>query len=86
MAFTAYRGKSSGREGFLCQNSWGNNWNDGAIYPNDQPHGSFWVSPEDLLFHLKQDDAYSISDYQGFKRRNLTWEEIFKVGEEINEK
>ena len=81
--FHSYRNAASGREGFLCQNSW-DDWNNGPIYPEDMPIGSFWVTPEDLQFHLNQGDAYSISDYQGFKRRNLKFEEIFKIGEEIN--
>lgn len=83
MCFNSYRGKTSGREGFLCQNSW-DEWNNGPIYPNDMPIGSFWVSPEDLEFHLKQGDSFSISDYQGFQRRPLKWDEIFKIGEKIN--
>lgn len=84
MTVNAYRSVSSGREGFLITNSWGNNWCGGPIYPNDQPHGSFWVTPEDLLFHLQQNDSYAIAGFEGFKKRSLKWDEIFKVGEEIN--
>ena len=84
MTVTAYRAKTSGNEGFLIQNSWNNDWCGGGIYPEDQPHGSFWVTPKDLLFHLNQDDSYAIAGYNGFKKRNLKWEELFKIGEKIN--
>lgn len=84
MTVTAYRATTSGKEGFLIQNSWGNDWCGGGIYPEDQPHGSFWVTPKDLLFHLNQGDSYAIAGYNGFKKRNLKWEELFKIGEKIN--
>lgn len=77
MAVVAYRGPDSGQEGFLIQNSWGDNWNGGPIYPNDQPHGSFWVTPNDLKFHLDQRDSWALAGYEGFKRRSLNWKEVF---------
>ena len=85
MTVLAYRSKESGDtranlEGFLIQNSWGDTWQNGGIYPADMPRGSFWVKPEDLLFHLKQNDSYAISRYAGFERQILTWEEVYNVG------
>lgn len=84
MAVVGYRSKDSGTargnlEGFLIQNSWGNSWQNGGIYPTDMPRGSFWVKPNDLLFHLNQGDSYAISRYTGFERQILTWEEVFSV-------
>ena len=86
MAVVGYRTKGSGQtrgnlEGFLIQNSWGDTWQNGGIYPTDMPRGSFWVKPEDLLYHLKQADSYAISRYTGFERQILTWEEVFNVHE-----
>lgn len=78
MAVIAYRGKSSGREGYLIWNSWGDQWINGGLYPNDMPHGSFWVTPENLKFHLDQDDSWAISGYEGFERRIIDWEDVFR--------
>lgn len=83
MAVVAYRGPASGKEGFLIWNSWGDDWNSGGVYPDDQPEGSFWVTPEDLKFHLNQGDSWAIAGYDGFKQRNITWEEVFLIGEPI---
>ncbi len=83
----AYRGAGSGREGYLIGNSWGGpegTWINGPIYPDDMPFGSFWITPENLSVHLKGRDCYAIAGYSGFKKRPITWQEIFKVGEEIN--
>lgn len=84
MTVTGYR-KKTPPEGFLITNSWGNNWCDGPVFPETMAHGSFWVTPKDLLFHLQQDDSYAIAGFDGFKRRELKWEEIFRIGEEIED-
>jgi len=80
MAVVAYRGQSSGKEGFLIQNSWGDTWNNGPVYPNDQPHGSFWVTPTDLQYHLSQGDSWALAGYEGFKFRKISWKDAFDVG------
>ena len=88
MACIAYRGPSSGREGFLIINSWNGpsgSWINGPLWPPDQPAGSFWVTPADLQIQLHADDSYAIAGYKGFKKRLLKWEELFKVGEEIED-
>lgn len=85
MAVSAYRGPQSGKEGFLIQNSWGNNWNNGPIYPEDMPHGSFWVTPSDLMVHLRQNDSYAIAGYEGFKLRKIQWEDVFNFNGELSE-
>ena len=87
MACIAWRNKASGREGYLISNSWGGpegTWVNGPIWPEDMVFGSFWITPENLQLHLKENDSYAIAGYEGFKRRPLKWDEIFKIGEEIN--
>lgn len=87
MCVAAYRAASTGREGFLILNSWkadshSSGWVTGPIWPPEsaeypQPIGSFWVSPQDLLKHLTYGDTWAISGYQGFLRKQLSWEEVF---------
>lgn len=79
----SYRGPDSGREGFLIWNSWADNWIKGGVYPEDMPRGSFWVTPEDMLFHLKQKDSWALSGYEGFKEREINWIEAFSFGGKI---
>lgn len=87
MVVAAYRAANTGREGYLILNSWravshDNGWVTGPIWPaEDQPYpqpiGSFWISPADLLEHLKYGDTWAISGYQGFVGKELAWEEVF---------
>lgn len=86
MAVVGYRsGKTdSAPEGFLILQSWGNNWCNGPIW-NDQPHGAFWVSVDDFRKHLRYNDTWAIAGFEGFKRRELKWDEIFDIGGEIEE-
>lgn len=86
LACIAYRGPASGKEGFLISNSWGGpegTWVNGPIWPDDMPFGCFWITPSDLMAHLKEQDSYAIAGYNGFKLRPLKWGEVFKIGEEI---
>lgn len=75
MAIIAYRGLSSGREGFLISNSWAA-WNSGGVWPEDQPEGSMWVTPQDAQAHLSAGDSWIIAGYEGFKKRELPWKEV----------
>lgn len=79
MAVVSYRGPSSGREGFLVQNSWGD-YIKGGIWPEDQPVGSFWATPADVQFSLDQGDSWAIGDVKGFPAKELTWKEALSVG------
>lgn len=84
MCCCGWRNQASGKEGFLILQSWGGNWASGNIYPEDMPSGAFWISVQDMKAHLSSGDCYAVAGYNGFKRRNLKWEELFKIGEEIN--
>ena len=89
MCVAAYRSRAppSGREGFLILNSWAatshdSGWVTGPIWPTidddfPQPIGSFWITPSDLEKHLSFGDTWAISGYEGFKVRELDWEEVF---------
>lgn len=73
MAIIAYRGKKSGRRGFLIWNSWGDKWNGGPIWPNDMPWGSFWCDWEVMQSMLRGRDTFAYSNYDGFKRQKIDW-------------
>lgn len=80
MAISSYRGPKSGKEGFLLQNSWGDTWADGPVFPEDMPLGSGWITGSDLNHYIKQGDTYAIAGYEGFKKKELKWEEVFQFG------
>lgn len=85
MACTGYRSADTGKEGYLIIQSWGNNWAGGPIFPDDMPQGAFWVTPQDLMAHLREKDSFALSDYQGFKRREIKWLDVFNFNGEISE-
>ena len=87
MMFVAYRGKDSGRQGFLCRNSWGSEdrssnqgWIRGPPWPEDMPLGSFWVEPKVVQRMIQQGDTWALSDYEGFRKREIPWSEVFQWG------
>lgn len=71
MAIRGYRGESSGRRGFLIQQSWGDNANSGPIWPDDQPWGSFWITWDDMARMLRSGDTFFYSNYSGFPEQTL---------------
>jgi hypothetical protein len=60
------------RPGLLCLNSWGTNWINGPVFPEDQPAGSFWVDASVVDSMLRGEDSFAVSGYEGFPYRNLT--------------
>ncbi len=80
MAVISYRGKASGREGFLIWNSWDPQWISGPEWPSDMPLGSFWVSEQDMQARIDDGDSWGIGDLVGFKKRNLNWAEVLEIG------
>ena len=60
-----------GRDGLLCQNSWGSSWIAGPVWPDDQPEGSFWVSRETVDRMLAGLDSFAVGSVDGFGWRDL---------------
>jgi hypothetical protein len=61
---------TSGRDGVLILNSWGN-FCSGPKWPPDQPDGSFWISKADATSMIAQSDSFAIGSVGGFKYRDL---------------
>jgi hypothetical protein len=78
MCCVAYRGPDTGREGFLILNSWNPRYISGEKWPEDQPEGSFWVTPEVLGRMISKRDTWGISALKGFPKKELTLLEIFE--------
>lgn len=49
-----------GREGVLCQNSWGSGWVTGPTRFGDEPAGSFWVDKTTVNKMVRAGDCYAI--------------------------
>ena len=75
---------NSSRMGFLIQNSWGRNWITGPK-KLEQPDGSFWCDYDTMAKILRQNDSWSISNYQGYKRQDLSWETFLKAREKAKD-
>jgi hypothetical protein len=70
---------TSGRDGVLILNSWGDKWVTGPKWPPDQPDGSFWISKADATAIIAQGDSFAIGSVGGFKYRDLhngNWMEV----------
>lgn len=59
---------NSKRKGCLLVNSWGNYLKIRKRKLN-QPNGSFWVDAETVDAMMKNGDAWSISDFNGYKKK-----------------
>jgi hypothetical protein len=66
-----YQENGSPRDGILCLNSWGPNWNAGPKWPADQPDGSFWISRETVDRMLQGKDSFAVGSIDGFGWRDL---------------
>lgn len=64
------RGK---REGGMWANSWDKNWIDGPRHELGTPDGCFWADADAVNKAIKDGDAYALSDFQGFTRKNLDY-------------
>jgi hypothetical protein len=62
---------TSGRDGVLIVNSWGERSCSGPKWPPDQPEGSFWISRADATAIVSQGDSFAIGSVGGFKYRDL---------------
>jgi len=73
--------QTTGRDGILILNSWGDRSCSGPKFPPDQPDGSFWISRADATAIIAQGDSFSISSVGGFRYRDLhngNWMEVAK--------
>ena len=78
MGVGAYRSeKETGREGYLVINSWGKNWISGPRF-KDQPYGSFYITAEELKFLIDQKDFYIVTNYAGFEKTGIDWEQFIR--------
>tara|TARA_R100000149_G_scaffold37877_1_gene14570 strand:- start:1767 stop:2753 length:987 start_codon:yes stop_codon:yes gene_type:complete len=51
---------------FLICNSWGNQWaKKGSIWPEDMPHGSFWISESDASWIVRNGEVIAYADFKG---------------------
>lgn len=68
---TRHAGNAGNRTGALIVNSWSPGWCTGPKWPDDQPDGSFWASPEDVSAALAQGDCWAVGGIDKFKWRTL---------------
>lgn len=77
MACTSRRTKkTTGRDGYLIHQSWGDDWTDGPYWPEDQPLGSFWAEPDDVQDMLAEGDSYGYLAPTGEAVRQLDFQEL----------
>lgn len=69
-----------GRRYFGVQNSWGDDW--GPECPNNEPPGSYWIDWKTAAYILGQGDSFAISNFDGFKARDLNFNLITQGGED----
>jgi len=57
------------RRGVLLQNSWGNRWQSGGLFCDDQPRGAYFIELDDLQTALESGDCFAVADFEGFTER-----------------
>lgn len=55
-----HKHNGSPRDGALIQNSWSGRWISGAVWPDDQPEGSFWADRPTTEEMLRAGDSWAI--------------------------
>jgi hypothetical protein len=71
VAIAVRHAETSGRDGVLIANSWGERWVTGPKWPSDMPDGCFWISRADATAIVSQGDSFAIGSVGGFKYRDL---------------
>lgn len=61
------------REGGLWANSWPEKWVSGPKHELGTPAGCFWADARYIDRAIKQGDAFALSNFKGFPRRNLDY-------------
>lgn len=64
---------TSGRDGILIANSWGENWIGPPEnrWPDDMPQGCFWASKKDIEAILAQGESFAVAGVAGFVWQDL---------------
>lgn len=64
---------TSGRDGVLIANSWGENWIGPKenVWPEDMPQGCYWCSRQDIEAILAQGESFAIAGVAGFVWQDL---------------
>jgi hypothetical protein len=75
-AKNAAQSGGAARDGLLCMNSWGTNWQaPSPRWPSDMPDGSYWVDRKTVDQMLSGLDSFAVGGADGFKFRRLTHDE-----------
>jgi len=61
------------REGGCILNSWGPDWLVHRQHELGTPAGGFWADAWAIDKAIKQEDSFALSDFVGFRRRNLEY-------------
>lgn len=61
------------REGGCIINSWGPDWLVQRQHELGTPSGAFWADAKFIDKAIKQQDSYALSDFVGFRKRNLDY-------------
>ena len=61
------------REGGCILNSWGPDWLVQRQHELGTPAGAFWADARFIDKAIKQQDSYALSDFVGFRKRNLDY-------------
>lgn len=80
MCLIGYDGSAS-QPYFYCLNSWGSNMHPAPL--NGEPPGGFWITWKQAAYILKQGDSFAVSNFAGFKARDIDFHLIREVKNEL---
>ena len=69
LGYVAIKKNRKTRRGVLLQNSWGNRWQSGGLFCDDQPRGAYFIELDDLQTALESGDCFAVADFEGFTER-----------------
>jgi len=62
---------NSNRKGGLIDNSWGPSWLKIRKRKLGQPDGSFWADADNIDKMMRNGDAWSLSQFQGYRKKDI---------------